>query len=80
MRIREIVEYATALAILVAVAVFYWYSRNIVCGYYELLWYRAVCTECVNTRILLIIPGVFFILVFIFGIIQTWRKKCLEKD
>ena len=75
MNIRLLIEYIIALVILIVVAVFYWYSRNIVGGYYELLWYRAVCADCDNTRILLIIPGVIFILIFIFGIIQTWRGK-----
>jgi uncharacterized membrane protein (UPF0182 family) len=78
--IKTIIEYGVAMVIIIVVLVFYWYSRNIVSGYYELLWFQNVEYSGVMTKFLLIIPALVFSIASIFGIMRWRRKKksCLN--
>ena len=71
---KTIVEYSLSLIIIAMILVFYWYSRNIVCGYYELLWFRLIDDSDFTTKIFLIFPGIVFICLIAYGIILSRRK------
>ena len=73
----KVAEYVVATAILIVIGVFYWYSRNIVCGYYELLWFRNVAYSSITTKFFLIIPAIIYVVAIVVGIIN-WRKKKLN--
>lgn len=69
---RKYIEYGVCFIILIMIGVFYWYSRNLVCGYYELLWFRNIAYSQWTTKIFLIIPAGIYIFAAIYGIIR-WR-------
>jgi uncharacterized membrane protein (UPF0182 family) len=67
---REKIEYIVSFVILVVIVIFYWYSRNIVSGYYELLWFQNVEYSGMMTKFLLIIP----LMIYLVAIIVKWIK------
>lgn len=71
---RVVIEYFISLVIVAIILIFYWYSRNIVCGYYELLWFRLVDYSNFTTKVFLIFPGIVFICLIAYGIILSRRK------
>ena len=75
MNYRLWMQYLIALAISIIIVFFYWYARNMVCGYYELLWFRIIDDENLTTKILLIIPGLIFIGLWVYGIMRSRRMS-----
>ena len=73
--IRKWGQYIIAVAVLIVMALFYWYCRNMVCGYYELLWFRLIDDEGLTTKFFLIIPGGIFVGLLIYGIMANRRRK-----
>ena len=74
--IKEYWQYGIACGIIVVIIIFYWYSRNIVSGYYELLWFRNYVGEGeISTRWLWFVPLVIFCAVGIYHLIRERSRK-----
>ena len=75
---REKIEYIVSFAIVVVIVIFYWYSRNIVSGYYELLWFQNVEYDGTMTKFLLIIPSIVYLVAIIMGIVKWIKRRVVQ--
>jgi uncharacterized membrane protein (UPF0182 family) len=75
---REKIEYIVSFVILVVIVIFYWYSRNIVSGYYELLWFQNVEYSGMMTKFLLIIPLMIYLVAIIMEIVKWIKRRVVQ--
>jgi hypothetical protein len=71
-------QYVAALGIMVVIGVYYWYSRNIVTGYYEILWFRNYTGEGDLGYFLFPLPILAFIGYGIYRLVKYIKNKKLE--
>lgn len=75
---NKILQYTVAFGIMVVIGVFYWYSRNIVTGYYEIIWFSNYTGKGILSQFLFPLPILAFVGYGIYRLVKYIKNKKSE--